>query len=186
MNKIIYSADFLESVNKETGSILEDINTINLLWDQLDSNFEKVSNQEMNDLHAKFYFFIKFILETCKANVAIFGYVLQELRIAKADRNVDKSIVFEIHHEAKRLSGSFKGIKTKQDDLLNAIDICRQMWGYHEFAHNKTFIIRMFENSIRKGAQLTESFLHAYLSIQRVKGNIKQTSTDKKATKAID
>lgn len=185
MNKVLYSTEFLELVSKETDNILEDIRSLYLLWNQLDSELKNVDSQEKNKLHASFYFFVKHISDTCKTNTKIFKFVLQELKIAKMDKNIDKIIVFEINKEAKRLSGSFNGITTKKDNLLNDIEVFRETLNYQVVTQNKNFISHILENGRKKGAEIAGHLLHVYSNIQSANEDYKQTKSDKKSNEPI-
>ncbi|KAG2202512.1 hypothetical protein INT47_013128 [Mucor saturninus] len=65
---------------------------------------------------------MKKISDICQDTNEIFGNVLQELQIAKSNRNIDENIVYEIANETEKLSGVFKHDKQEENNVITEIE----------------------------------------------------------------
>ncbi|KAI7868211.1 uncharacterized protein EV154DRAFT_607852 [Mucor mucedo] len=65
---------------------------------------------------------MKKISDICQDSNEIFGNVLQELQIAKSNRNIDENIVYEIANETEKLSGVLKHVKREENNMITKIE----------------------------------------------------------------
>lgn len=118
------SKEFTKFIKKETQEIVNDLQNLNSNWIKFDNHKSKNddNSQKNYGLYSSFYFYMKKISDICQDSNEIFGSVLQELQIAKSNRNIDENIVYEIANETEKLSGVLKHVKREENNMITKIE----------------------------------------------------------------
>lgn len=153
------SKEFVTLIKRETKEIVEELGNLNKLWEDFDSKKynDDSDSQKKYNLCSYFYFYLKKIVILCQEGVETLNFVLQELEIAKSNRNIDKNTIFEINNETEKLSGVFKHVRKEEDSMITQIELyLKELKSQNEAEKTKVILSSLNQKGKRSKKKIYE------------------------------